>query len=368
MNRDLALTVLGQIMDWDNATAQKEFNWLALMSRLKYDGYRGFIAGARFLESLTYWLQQFPQEDRAAAYEFLRDKLIYICPEELQHLVELAYPDVVEPILWSAVAASLGVPKHTLLANTDAVRAFRVLLRKSLFLGLSDGARIDSFRRANEGLISNDQIATATEIHPDKWASMLRDLQADKNVADKTATFEFVFLIDDLVASGTTLLRQDAESKQWDGKLKKFLDSLGDHLGKAIHPQFRTIVHHYLASARASENIADRAKAAGMQLESWYPSIDFTFGFVLPEACHHNVNTIASFAPLAEKYYDPAIETASIRRGGTDARYGFAAGGLALILEHNTPNNSIGLLWAESHGDGGAHPMRPLFRRRQRHS
>ena len=31
-------------------------------------------------------------------------------------------------------------------------------------------------------------------------------------------------------------------------------------------------------------------------------------------------------------------------------------------------NNSISLLWAESDGDGEVPPMRPLFRRRQRHT
>jgi hypothetical protein len=53
--------------------------------------------------------------------------------------------------------------------------------------------------------------------------------------------------------------------------------------------------------------------------------------------------------------------------GGEQAHYGFAKTGLFLVLEHNTPNNSIALLWAEADGDSPAPPMRPLFRRRQRH-
>jgi hypothetical protein len=49
-------------------------------------------------------------------------------------------------------------------------------------------------------------------------------------------------------------------------------------------------------------------------------------------------------------------------------RLGYKECALPLILEHNTPNNSISLLWAETTGAHGAHAMRPLFRRVTRHS
>ena len=38
-----------------------------------------------------------------------------------------------------------------------------------------------------------------------------------------------------------------------------------------------------------------------------------------------------------------------------------------LVLEHNTPNNSVALLWAETAGGDTALAMRPLFRQRRRH-
>ena len=67
MNQDLALKVMGEIMQWDDDEARKEFQWLKLMARLKYDGYRDFQAGMRFIESLATWLQQFDQDERKAA-------------------------------------------------------------------------------------------------------------------------------------------------------------------------------------------------------------------------------------------------------------------------------------------------------------
>ena len=57
---------------------QPRIQWLRLMARIKYDSYEDFRAGARFLERLAVWLQQFKQEDRKTAYQFVKDRLIYI--------------------------------------------------------------------------------------------------------------------------------------------------------------------------------------------------------------------------------------------------------------------------------------------------
>ena len=64
-----------------------------------------------------------------------------------------------------------------------------------------------------------------------------------------------------------------------------------------------------------------------------------------------------------EKYYDHDIYDEHFAKGGTtDARYGYAACGLPLVLYHNTPNNSIALLM--SYEDK---TFRGLFPRVQRH-
>ena len=68
MNQDLALRVLSQIMAWSDERAREEFRWLRLMARLKYDGYRDFQAGMRFIENLATWLQQFEPAEREIAY------------------------------------------------------------------------------------------------------------------------------------------------------------------------------------------------------------------------------------------------------------------------------------------------------------
>jgi hypothetical protein len=366
MNQELALNVLSMIMDWDIERARKEDAWLRLMSRIKYDGYQDYLAGARFVESLANWLQQFEASERETAYHFIRNHLVYVGPAEIQHLVELTYFETVQPRLLAAVADRLRVPKYRVWAQAETAAAYELLLRKTLFLGLSDGARIDAFRRANVGLISNEQLVLATQIDEDKWVDLLKSLRDE--LQDQSARFSYLYLLDDFVASGKTLLRKDED--KWKGKLIKFWKSAQRVIETHFEQDYMVCVHHYIASYKVSAEIEERYKEAFNELGdgNLFPRVEFTFGTVLPKDLPIDRERYDDFIKLTDKYYDPAVETKSIRVGGTDARLGFGRGALPVVLEHNTPNNSIALIWAETTGGNGHHAMRPLFRRRQRHS
>lgn len=365
MNQGLALEILSTIMNWDTDQAREEFAWLRLMSRLKYDGYQDYLAGARFVESLADWLQQFKTEEREAAYRFVRHHLVYVGPAEIQHLVEAVYPETVQRRLLKAVSDRLGIRPYQVWANAEATEAYNLLLRKTLFLGLSDGARIDAFRRANVGIINNEQVVVATQIDSGKWDSLLEDLR--KGVADEQARFSIVYLIDDFVASGTTLLKQRKD--QWSGKLIRFWNSAEDVLNTHFDQGLVVCIHHYISSHRASLAIEDNYKQALRErgASGLFPKVEFSFGTVLPQDLPIDEARFPEFMRLVQNYYDPVIETRHMKEGGEDARLGFGRGALPFVLEHNTPNNSIALIWAETDGGDGHHAMRPLFRRRQRH-
>jgi hypothetical protein len=365
MNQGLALKILSGIMNWDTDQARAQFAWLRLMSRLKYDGYQDYLAGARFIESLADWLQQFEPEEREAAYGFVRQNLVYVGNAEMQHLVEAVYPETVQRRLLSAVAERLSIPQFRVWSQPEATAAYNLLLRKTLFLGLSDGARIDAFRRANVGIISNEQVVVATQIDSGKWASLLEDLR--EHTRDGEARFSTVYLIDDFVASGTTLLKE--RGGKWSGKLIKFWESAEGVFGSHFEPDLLVCIHHYISSHRASVAIEDNYRQAFQERgdSGLFRNVKFSFGTVLPESLPIDEARHGEFMRLVEKYYDPVIETSHMKQGGEDARLGFGRGALPLILEHNTPNNSVALLWAETDGGEGIHAMRPLFRRRQRH-
>ena len=355
-------------MDWDNERARQECAWLSLMSRLKYDYYQDFLAGVRFIESMADWLQQFPQSERQAAYDFVRYHLVYVGQAEMHHLVSLVYPETVQRRLMAAVAAKYAVPEYRVWSDPATAEAYRRLRRKTLFVALSDGARIDVFRRANAGTISNEQVVIAPQIADTKWDGLLHDLR--RELQDESERFSFVWLLDDFAASGTTLLRHDDEENKWKGKLVRFWNDLRDLRCTHFEDEWVLCVHHYIASDRASRAIVEtHERIVGERKDGeWFRRVEFSFGIVLPKDLPLDANRHQDFLALIERYYDPALETVHTNVGGGDVRLGFSQCALPLVLEHNTPNNAPAILWAETEGAGGQHAMRPLFRRRQRHS
>jgi hypothetical protein len=218
----------------------------------------------------------------------------------------------------------------------------------------------------NAGILSNEQVLIATQVHETKWTSVLKELREDTKDAD--ARFQFVFLLDDFTASGQTLLRLEKEDLRWAGKLVRFWDEVKPHLATHFAEGWGLGVHHYVGSHGAARRVeeSDR-RLRNARPESWFPSVEFTFGMTLPSTTVLDPGRDAAFLALADAHYDPSIETRHTAVGGGTVVRGFGECALPLVLEHNTPNNSMALLWAESSGAGGRHPMRPLFRRRQRH-
>ena len=381
MNQDLGLKILGRIMNWTDDRAREEFAWLKLMARLKYDGYRDFQAGMRFIESLATWLQQFKPHEREIAYAFVRRSLVYIGPSEMQRLVEQFYPRFVRDRLLRMAAAERNIRPHHVLIDPDARKASERLRRQTLFMGLSDGAHTDTIRHVNSGLLGNEQFVQGTQVGTDKWRDLLDNLREDLD--DSSARFRIVYLVDDFAGTGTSFLRFDDKAARWKGKLIRFkysVERANDAFGadRLFEDGWVLCVHHYVASSAAAAAIRKRlARLAGTGNSpvGWARATHPSFGMTLPhdlpinavDGCHDD------FLELARTYYDSIIRTKHTDVGGvTDLGLGYGGCALPLVLEHNTPNNSVALLWAETDGgdrDGvSAPPMRPLFRRRQRHT
>ena len=379
MNQDLGLKILGKIMKWTDDRAREEFAWLKLMARLKYDGYRDFQAGMRFIESLATWLQQFKPHERQTAYAIVRGSLVYIGPGEMQRLVEQFYPRTVSERLVRTVATECNIQPHRVLIDDKAQAASERLRRQTLFMGLSDGARIDTIRHANSGLLTNEQFVQSTQVDSEKWRDLIENLRDDLN--DQNALFRLVYLVDDFTGTGTSFLRFDKDKKKWKGKLLRFKESvasakeaLGGH--ELFADDWELCIHHYVASSFAAEAIrnrlgclADAEDFRGVGAKATHPS----FGMILPaDLPLDRTEGYDDFIALTQTYYDPRLRTKHTDVGGaTHLGLGYGGCALPLVLEHNTPNNAVALLWAETEGgmrDGvDTPPMRPLFRRRQRH-
>lgn len=368
MKPELALRLLSGLMKWKFLRANEEFKWLNLLVEYKYDHYQGYSPGARFLINLINWLKQFPTvEKREVAYKFIRERLVFINQREMHHLIDLSMP-LFDCEARRLVAKELSLKFYETWNDVNAARRLRLLKMRTLYVALSDGAHIDIFRRDNEGDVSNEQVVPLAEISPQKWKSLSeklgkRLLDAEE-FSSEDALFERICLIDDFTGSGFTLVRFDND--EWDGKVPKFCDQcvtngiLGTHVkqGCTVH------IHHYLASTKAKESIT-------LELEKYEKtSSNFsfvkTFSYVLPTdiVVSHDDND-QELVSLISEFYDASIESKSTKK---NIHYGYRQCGLPLILDHNTPNNSIALLWAKSkHGSVSQAKMRPLFHRKERH-
>lgn len=376
MKQDLGLKILGHILKWDDTRARDEFSWLRLMSRLKYDDYRDFRAGARFIESLATWLQQFEPEDRETAYEFVKNKLVYIGYLEMQRLVERFYPETVQPRLLSDVAKDRKILACQVWSDPQATKKLKELRRKTLFMGLSDGSRTDILRHANVGVLSNEQIVVTNRLDEAIWKSLLGDLKKDYG---KDARFSCIYLIDDFVGSGTTLLRYDKEEAEWTGKLPRFMRALNKSRQRLrpdelLEDEWNLVVHHHLATSQAVNLLQEKYDHFRQDCDNqeWFHYVEFGYGHKLGEQVRLRKNSGNAFNRIVEKYYDKKVEQPRKKHldvsGINSLKYGYAECGLSLILEHNTPNNTLALLWIESpETDSEGHSMRPLFRRRDRH-
>lgn len=361
----LAEELLATVMEWSPDEISRERPLLDVLARLKYDEYQQFSPGMRFIESLAYWLSQFKTiAEKQCAYKFFKTKLIFCSTAEMNHLVSLAYPDHVRPHLLRKVAAEVGLnPWH--LPRVTSRNEFKLLDRQTLYLGLSDGARTDVFRRVNPRL-SHEQIRQSHELADERIEKLLGKLRKDltkilgREPSDDQCRFRTIVLLDDFSASGISYLRKDGAFL--DGKVGSFLNCLFDAkhaMSSLAKPDdLDLLIVLYMATDQAAAYLENQLSPV------WEKNkVRASVNVVYPLTGRVKIlrGQDAEFDQLVDSYYDADNETDSTRLGGTDLKYGFAGCGLPLVLSHNTPNNSIGLLWA----DGSA--MKPLFPRVTRH-
>lgn len=369
MQQELAERLLARIMEWNDETNAAERSRLERFAAYKYDQYQQFAPGRRFLESLALWLQQFDEgKERDVAYRLVRDRLVFVSDQEVDSLVELAFPTIIRPVLLEDAAQAMGTSPHRCKEIVKG-KEYRSLQRRTLVLGLSDGARTDRFRRVNAGDISHEQVFHAYDISDTKADDLTDKLRRDlAGMLERVPTteegrFQYVVLLDDFTASGLSYIRKHRESAEWVGKIPKIIEQLSgeEGLGQCIaNSGVRVLVVLYIASKQAMKQIRESLESVGFEKGT----VELRVVFELDRETRLAVEKEVELFELLERaeYFDVKADDEHAEVGRTSMRLGFADGRLPLVLSHNTPNNSIYLLWAE---DG--HSVLGLFPRVSRH-
>lgn len=362
MKDSVAERVLANVMDWDTDELNELGARLQLLAAHKYDSYEGYRPGVKFLENLAGWLHQFDKpEDRRAAVDFVLNELIFVSRAELAHLIETVYPHHIRPMLIEQTAERLGVSRFAVKKIVESDE-FRQIQRRTLVLGLSDGAHIDQLRRASPHL-SHEQIFLATDIGDEAIRDAVEKLR--KATDDEEACFEHVLLVDDFYGSGRTLLKEKANGT-FGGRLWRTRDRLQqltegleasgseDERLRVLAPDFRVSTLVYMASVQAINHVEEILLKA---------ELPWDLHVVQPLSDSIRVSG-QQIEELCKWHYDNEVFDDEHKK---DAWLGYSNCALPLVLQHNTPNNSVCILWADSTDHPKGLGRRALFPRYERH-
>lgn len=363
---------MSALLGWD-AEAQDDYGIpLRTMAEWKWDGYEGYRAGQRFLESFARWLAQFETPaERLAWVKFVVDDMIYISAAELDQLISGVYLNLIRPAVVHRVARDLSIPEYRT-ATVTATTEFKAEQRRCLVLGLSDGARLDLLRRASSGL-SHEQFFPSTEITDAKAEQLVRKLDTALHAfaSDAPRVFTHVVLVDDFYGSGTSLLdiERDVDGTVKDecgrprltGKVQKFLAAVRNLNGLVplLAEDFQVTIVVYVASTKAVDHITSALSEAELS-DRWQLE-------VVQQLNATAQVTDPALLESSERFWDPVLQDE--HKG--QAALGYRDCALSVVLYHNAPNNSICPLWADSTGrtkDGKPGRERhALFPRYERH-
>ena len=372
MNSNLANQLLASIMKWEAQTLASERAALEFMGSMKYDAYDRYMPGMRFMSSLVQWLNDIEEEDRDEAYKFIKEKLVFISSTQMNYLVDLLYDSIIRPILLDMATTETGMPSYKRSSNVVHNR-FEIEKRSALVVGLSDGAHTDILRRSAG--FSNEQVLT--NYYPDgkKLKDMLDELRKDDKLKSiEKPYFRRIFLIDDFTASGKSFIRYDESDGKYHGKLKKIIDELCtrgyvekgqkiEHLSYLLNPEQKIQIDilFSIATEKAKtsikDNLDDYLKSVG-----WQDKVEFNIHIVqlLEDKLSNDIKSDNNLVRVLKKdkhFVEECVISKSYKVGKNDSPWlGFDECALPVVLAHNTPNNSLPIIWQDAERFHGLFP------------
>ena len=385
MNSNLSHRLLASIMNWNAEKLASERAVLEFMGSMKFDDYDRFMPGIRFMSSLVQWLNRLDQEDRNEAFEFVKEKLVFISSTQMNYLVDLLYDTNIRPLLLDRATKAVGKPTY-MRSNREVLKKFDIVKRSSLVIGLSDGAHTDILRR--DASFSNEQVLTNYYPDAEKIDDLQKKLLKDlKKMGENNKYYQGIFLIDDFTASGKSFVRYDKKEKKFKGKLTKIIEQLcadnkipteeerkigieeKKHLSFLLDPSQNEIhvdIFFCMATQKAKTNIIEGLNKF-LNSRKYKKNVTFQI-HVVQELDNELSNTIINDQDLMAVIQKPQYLTDEVKKseafkvGNTTHPYlGFDECALPLVLSHNTPNNSLPILWQDSD------EFRGLFPRISRH-
>ncbi|NUW27282.1 hypothetical protein HUX57_11500 [Arcobacter butzleri] len=360
MKDNLAASLLSSAMEWDTEDIKNDLIYLQTMAKFKYDSYQNYYPGRKFIESLALWVNQFQKKDRKLALDFIMDKLIFFSNEQIFQFISVSYPMYVQTYILNNLKSNNVVFKYN---KVNESLEYKIAKRKILFLGLSDGSKIEVFRRINN--LDNEQVFVTYDLSDSKIKDLKKDLYECKIDGEeiKEEYFNSIYLIDDFSASGLSFLRYDEKSNTFKGKIQKILKTILDN--SLVDPEKVNDINIilYISTEKAKSNIIQNFSKL-KDINKFYEKINLHLNVVqmIPNESIYSLNSNKKFIEFLEKESNSDWLTKHSAVGSTKNPFlGFDECGLPVVLNHNTPNNSLPIIWF------GGKNKQPVFDRISRH-
>lgn len=375
MNKELSSKLLQEVMNWGLEDANRYLQEIQFMANMKYDGYDLYMPGNRFVASLIQWLDWFDESERQELFNFIMDELVFISSTQMSYLVDLLYNTLIKETFKNQTAIILGCPPYKI-KNIEKTATFKDAKRKALIMGLSDGAHTDILRRSAG--FSNEQVLTFYYPSEDKIKDMRKKLA--REVPEENARFTSLYLIDDFAASGISFIRYDKEEKRFKGKLTEILGQFEKHANedKVTKMSIKNLmigdgqINVYVCFCLATEYAVEYMKNLIQQYLVGHELISrFKVEFLVVQRLNDSMKiSVGKHPKLVEiisnkkNFLFDDVVTDSYKKGKCDNPYlGFNECALPLVLSHNTPNNSLPILWQYSSEVDGFHGIFPRINR-----
>ena len=322
---------------------------LRFMAEYKYDSYEVYSTSRRFLPSLLEWLGQFHSQREIETALTIVHKLLFLSRKEMLELSRLVYQNILFEIMNEIIRV------HNL-RRFDYGTAYRYLdrfLEKCVFIGMSDGAQTDYFRRHSDGKIKNDQVLPYYKI--------------DEEEKRLHSNAKYAFLLDDMCGSGVTFLRVKSIGNRTvvEGQLPRFIKKWSPFATSLEAIYFCP----YLITEKGFKRLTKLAPKVPISQAQRF-RFKILYGMIIPEkySILRKDNELFSriecerMKDLCKRYYDPAVEDEHTRKGG-GCKFGFGRIGIFLVRYNNTPNNTPSIIWHANR----VKEQPALFRRLARH-
>lgn len=218
---------------------------------------------------------------------------------------------------------------------------------EAVFLvGLSDGARLDLVRSYNEQIFTF-QFSLEFEINESKCNTFMKKMKQSIGTSEIEALN--IVLIDEFLASGISFIRYEAGT--WKGKLIKVFNQLIPIFEKYTNNISISILTYY--ATEKGEQYLEKSLNSYLAEDSCTPiSIESVNRVPKAELNIQQIKIIEKIFnqhPILDRHY---------QKGAVNRPYlGFDESQLMIVFEHNTPNNSLPIIW---HKNG-------IFPRQNRH-